>query len=61
MGISKTSDHIQIKIKMPCPSQEPPESSKAQNKDLKDVDVLCAFKNKTEGQGSGLLKDSKLF
>ena len=38
MGISKTSDHIQIKILYP--SQEPPVSSKAQNEDLKDMDVL---------------------
>ena len=27
MGASKTSDHIQINIKMPNPSQENPESS----------------------------------
>ena len=37
MGVSKTSDHIQIKIKMPNPSQEPPVSSKALNEDLKDM------------------------
>ena len=30
----------EIKIKIQDPSQEPPESSKAQNQDLKDVDVL---------------------
>ena len=35
---SKTSDHIQIKIKMPKPSQEPPVSPKAQNYDLEDMD-----------------------
>ena len=34
MGIWKTSDHIQIKIKKPNPSQEPPASSKAQNEDI---------------------------
>ena len=39
IGISKTSDHIQIKIKMPNPSQEPPASSKAPNEDIKDMDV----------------------
>ena len=50
MGISKTSDHIQIKIKMPNPSQEPPASSKAQNEDLKDMDVLCTFKIKMESR-----------
>ena len=48
MGISKTSDHIQIKIKMPNPSQEPPASCKAPNEDLKDIDVLGTFKIKIE-------------
>ena len=48
MGISRTSDHIQIKIKMPNPSQEPPVSSQAPNEDLKDLDVLCAFKIKIQ-------------
>ena len=48
MGMSKTSDHIQIKIKMPNPSQEPPASSEAQNEDLKDMDILCTFKIKIE-------------
>ena len=46
--MSKTSDHIQIKIKMPNPSQEPPASSKAPNDDLKDMDVLYTFKIKIE-------------
>ena len=50
MGISKTSDHIQIKIKTPNPSQEPPAPSKAPNEDLKDMDVLCTFKIKIENQ-----------
>ena len=50
MGISKTSDHNQIKIKMPNPSHEPPASSKAQNKDLKDMNILCTFTIKIEGQ-----------
>ena len=40
MGISKTNDHIQIKIKMPKPSQEPPASFKASNEDLKDLDLF---------------------
>ena len=44
MVVSKTSDHIQIKIKMPNPNQEPPASSKATNQDLKDIDVLCFLK-----------------
>merc|ERR1711954_544487 len=52
MGVSKTSDHIQIKIKMPNPSQEPPAPSKPPNEDLKDMDVLCTFKIKTESQNS---------
>ena len=43
---SKVHDHIQIKIKMSNPSQEPPASSKAQNQDLKDMDVLCIFKSR---------------
>ena len=46
MGVSKTSDHIKINIKMPNPSQEPPASSKVTNEDLKDMDVLCSFKIK---------------
>ena len=53
MGISKTRDHIQIKIKMPNPSQEPPVSYKAPNEDLKDMDVLCTFKIKMGSQNSG--------
>ena len=48
MGVSKTSDHIKIKIKMPNPSQEPPASSKAPNEDLKDINILCTFKIKRE-------------
>ena len=59
MGVSKTSDHIQIKIKIPNPSQELPASSKAPNEDLKDSDVLCTFKIKIEGQNfeHGCVKD----
>ena len=49
IGVPKTSDHIQINIKMQNPSQEPPASSKAPNEDLKDMDVLCTFKIKIEG------------
>ena len=52
MGISKISDHIQIKIKMPIPSQEPPASSKDANQDIKDMDVLCILKIKIESQNS---------
>ena len=50
MDVSKTSDLIQIKIKMQNPTQEPPVSSKAQNQDLKDMDVLCTFQIKIESQ-----------
>ena len=50
ISISKTRDHIQIKIKMPNPSQEPPASSKDPNKDLKDMDVLCTLKFKIESR-----------
>ena len=59
MGVSKTSDHIQIKIKIPNPSQEHPASSKVPNDDLKDMDVLCTFKIKIESQNSdnGYKKD----
>ena len=31
VGVPMTSDHIQIKIKMPYPSQDPPASSRAPN------------------------------
>ena len=51
-GKSKTSDHIQIKIEIPNPSQEPQPSSKAPTEDLKDMDVLCNFKIKIESQNS---------
>ena len=37
MGVTKTSDLIWIKIKMPNPSQKPPAYSKAQNQELKDM------------------------
>ena len=59
MGGSNTSDHIQIKINMQNPSEEPSASSKAQNEDLKDIDVLCTFKIKIESQDldHGHIKD----
>ena len=41
-----TSDHIQIKIKMSNPSQEPPASCKFRNQDLKDVAGLFTFKSR---------------
>ena len=52
MVVSKTNDKIQIKIKMPNPSQEPQASFKAPNVVLKDMDVLCTFKMKIESQNS---------
>ena len=52
MGVSKTSVHIQIKIEMQKPSQEPPVSSKAPNEDLKDMDALCTFKIRIDSQNS---------
>ena len=55
MGASKTSNHIQIKIKMPNPSQEPQVSSKAPNEDLMDMDVLCTFKTKMREPEIGTL------
>ena len=50
MGVSKISDHIQIKIKIPNPSEEPPASSKDPNEDLKDMGVLCIFKIKIKSK-----------
>ena len=46
IDVSKTSEHIQIKINMPNPSQEPPTSSKAPNEDIKDMGVLSTVKFK---------------
>ena len=59
MGVSKTSSHIQMKIKMQNPSQEPPVFSKAPNENLKEMDVLCTFKIKIESQNldHGYIKD----
>ena len=50
MGISKASDHIQIKIKIPNPNKESAVSPKALNKDWKDMDVLYSIKIKIENQ-----------
>ena len=51
MSEPKTSDRIQINIRMQNPSQDPPASSKAPNKDLEDLDVLCTFKSKNLDHG----------
>ena len=48
--VPKTSDHVKIKIKMPNPSLKPPVSSKVPNQEIKDMDVLCTFKIKTESE-----------
>ena len=50
VDVSKTGDHIQIKIKMSNPSQEPLTPTKALNQDLKDMDILCTIKIKIESQ-----------
>ena len=50
MDVSKTSDHIQTKIKMQNPSQEPLASSKAPNLRLKEMDVFCTIKIKIKIQ-----------
>ena len=50
MGVSNTTDYIQINMKIQNPSQEHPVSSKAPNDDLKDKDVLSTFKIKKESQ-----------
>ena len=59
IGVSKTSDHIQIVIKMANPTQDPPASSKAPNKYLKEMDVLYTFKINIESQNwdLGYIKD----
>ena len=63
MDVFKTSDPIQIKINMPNNSLEPSSCAKAQNEDLKDMDVLCTFKIKKERQNleHGCIKDQLLY
>ena len=62
-GWIKASDHIQVKINIPNPSQEPPASPKALNHDLEDMDVLCLFKIKVESHNleHGCIKDQGLY
>ena len=59
MGVSKTSDNIQINIKMPNLSKEPPASFKAPIEDSNDINVLCTFKIKIErlNLDHGCIKD----
>ena len=60
MGVSKTSDHIKSKTKMPNPSQGIAAPTKAQIYDLKDMDFLSTFKIKIESQNldHGSIKDN---
>ena len=59
MDLTETSDYIQIMIKIPNPKKETPVSSKALNRDFKDMVVLCIFKIKVESQNleQGTTKD----
>ena len=59
MAASKTSDHIQMKIKILNPSQDPKASSKSPNMELQDIDVLCTFIIRKESQNldCGCTKD----
>ena len=50
MGELKTSDYIKFEIMMQNPNQDPPASPKAQNKEMKDMDMLCTFKIKRKSQ-----------
>ena len=50
MGVPKTSDPIQINVRIQNPSQEPSESSKAPHQDFKDIDLLCTLETKIESQ-----------
>ena len=54
-GCTKTSDHMQIKIKLQNPNQEPP----VPNQDLKDMHVFCTFTIKIESPHleHGFIKD----
>ena len=62
-AISKTSGHIQIKIKMPYLRKEPPVSSKAPNQDLKYMDDLFTPKIKIESKymNHGCIKEPGLY
>ena len=50
MSLLKTSNKLQIKIKVQNLTHEPPASSKALNEDLKDMDALCTLRIKIESQ-----------
>ena len=53
MGASKISDHIQINMKMPKPSQEPPAFYKAPNEDSKGCGCSLHLQNKDREQKFG--------
>ena len=55
---NKKSEPILIKIKIGNLGQDPPASSKALNKYLKDMDVLCTFKIKIESKGVSNTSDN---
>ena len=59
MGVPIASSHIQIKIRIPNPSMEPPVYSKAPIQIVKDIDDLCTFKIKIESKNldHGCIKD----
>ena len=63
MDISKTSDHIQIRIMIQNPGQEPLGSSKAPNQDLKYMDDLFTPKIKIESKymNHGCIKEPGLY
>ena len=60
MGISKTSDHIQIKLKISNPSHESPASSKIPNEDSKDMMLFAPSKSRWRAniQNMGVPKTS---
>ena len=49
-GLSNLKDYIPVMIKMPNQNQNLSASFKAPNHDLKDMEVLCAFKINLESQ-----------
>ena len=59
MDLSNTSDHFKTKINMLHLSQKPQVSSKAQNQDLKYMDILFVFdiKIKSKNLEYGCIKD----
>ena len=63
MVVLETSNHNQIKIKIPNLSQELPLSFKAYNQDLKDMDDLCTFETKIKRQNvrHWCVKDQRLY